>query len=250
MTKEKAYIIVMGIMVVVAGILFVKQEIIAPKETENLTIEVKEMISDKVVYQANDQISLDKYQADCQNRGGNFNDCDTSCASDAQTCSMSCVYTCEVKPAEISNSEITNFEECVADGRPVMESYPRQCSANGQNFTENIGNTLEMQDMIQLTSPQPNQKISSPVTLEGRARGTWFFEASAPVSVVNWDGLIIGEGYITTKGDWMTEDFVDFTGEITFDTPTVYNYGSLILQKDNPSDLPANDAALEIPVKF
>ncbi|HLC96580.1 MAG TPA: eight-cysteine-cluster domain-containing protein [Candidatus Nanoarchaeia archaeon] len=33
---------------------------------------------------------------------------------------------------------ITNFEECVAAGNPVMESYPRQCSANGQTFVEDI----------------------------------------------------------------------------------------------------------------
>ncbi|HUQ30334.1 MAG TPA: hypothetical protein VM103_02320 [Candidatus Paceibacterota bacterium] len=33
----------------------------------------------------------------------------------------------------------TNFEECVAAGNPVMESYPRQCrSANSQLFTEQI----------------------------------------------------------------------------------------------------------------
>jgi hypothetical protein len=30
---------------------------------------------------------------------------------------------------------ITNFEECKAAGNPIMESYPEQCSANGQTFT-------------------------------------------------------------------------------------------------------------------
>jgi len=33
---------------------------------------------------------------------------------------------------------ITSFEECVAAGNPVMESYPRQCRANGQLFVEEI----------------------------------------------------------------------------------------------------------------
>ena len=33
---------------------------------------------------------------------------------------------------------ITNFEECVAAGNPVMESYPRQCSAYGKTFVEVI----------------------------------------------------------------------------------------------------------------
>jgi hypothetical protein len=37
-----------------------------------------------------------------------------------------------------SSSEITNFEECEAAGNPIMESYPRQCAANGETFTEEI----------------------------------------------------------------------------------------------------------------
>ena len=31
-----------------------------------------------------------------------------------------------------------DFAECVAAGNPVMESYPRQCRAGGQTFTEKI----------------------------------------------------------------------------------------------------------------
>lgn len=34
---------------------------------------------------------------------------------------------------------ITNFEQCVAAGNPIMESYPRQCrTEQGDNFVENI----------------------------------------------------------------------------------------------------------------
>ncbi len=33
---------------------------------------------------------------------------------------------------------ITSFEECVEAGNPIMESYPRQCQANGQTFVEDI----------------------------------------------------------------------------------------------------------------
>jgi hypothetical protein len=33
---------------------------------------------------------------------------------------------------------ITNFETCVKAGNPVMESYPRQCTADGETFTEEI----------------------------------------------------------------------------------------------------------------
>ena len=107
-------------------------------------------------------------------------------------------------------------------------------------------------DLIVLTSPRAGEKITSPVTLTGKARGYWFFEASFPISIVNWDGLIIGEGYATADGEWMTEDFVPFTATVnfTFDPNTPYNRGAIILNKDNPSGLPENDDALEIPVWF
>ncbi len=35
-------------------------------------------------------------------------------------------------------ASITNFDECVTAGNPVMESYPEQCSANGQTFTKDV----------------------------------------------------------------------------------------------------------------
>lgn len=35
---------------------------------------------------------------------------------------------------EVPKTSITNFDECVAAGNPVMESYPEQCSADGQTF--------------------------------------------------------------------------------------------------------------------
>ncbi|MFZ1323638.1 MAG: hypothetical protein WAQ57_00575 [Candidatus Saccharimonadales bacterium] len=31
---------------------------------------------------------------------------------------------------------INSFQECVNAGKPVMESYPERCSANGRTFTK------------------------------------------------------------------------------------------------------------------
>jgi hypothetical protein len=36
----------------------------------------------------------------------------------------------------VNQDEITDFESCAAAGNPIMESYPRQCRANDQTFTE------------------------------------------------------------------------------------------------------------------
>lgn len=147
---------------------------------------------------------------------------------------------------------ITTFAACVASGNPVMESYPRQCRAGGQNFTESIGNELEKADLIRISTPRPNEKISSPLTITGEARGTWFFEASFPVVLTDWDGKIIAQGTAKANSDWMTTDFVPFTATLSFtvDKNTYSNNGALILRKDNPSGLPQNNNALEIPIVF
>lgn len=110
----------------------------------------------------------------------------------------------------------------------------------------------EKSERIVMISPQPLESISSPVTVTGQARGNWFFEASFPVVIVNWDGLIIGEGFATADGDWMTTEFVPYTAEVYFSPdPNAYSQnGAIILQRDNPSGLPEYDEALEIPVVF
>ena len=91
--------------------------------------------------------------------------------------------------------------------------------------------------------------MSSPLTITGEARKL-VFEATFPVVLTNWDGLIIAEGYAQAKGDWMTTEYVPFEAELTFEKPTLYNRGSLILQRSNPSDLPENADAFEIMINF
>ncbi|HMP67474.1 MAG TPA: Gmad2 immunoglobulin-like domain-containing protein [Candidatus Paceibacterota bacterium] len=126
---------------------------------------------------------------------------------------------------------------------------------NGQNGApQYYGNEEEKLDLIILESPRPNTAIKSPVTITGMARGYWFFEASFPITIVDWDGLIIGEGYATADGEWMTTDFVPFSATVDFDKSQIRGQysmnGSLILQKDNPSGLPEHDDALEVPIVF
>ena len=168
--------------------------------------------------------------------------------------------------------KITSFEECVSAGYPVMESYPEQCQTpDGKSFTREIPKAwipedtsqyiASKRDMITVETPVPMSIISSPFTFRGQARGNWFFEADFPVVLVNWDGLIIAETYASAVLDpadpdatWMTEEFVSFEGTIEFSDPSweddFSKTGTLIFQKDNPSGLPENDDALEIPVLF
>ncbi len=114
----------------------------------------------------------------------------------------------------------------------------------------------EKAELIKLTTPVPNGVVGSPLMITGEARGTWYFEASFPVSLVNWDGLIIAQGVAQASEDWMTEEFVPFTASLEFINPyqagdqDFMKRGAIILQKDNPSGLPENDNALEIPIRF
>lgn len=110
-------------------------------------------------------------------------------------------------------------------------------------------------NLVILDEPLPESFVSSPLTVRGKARGTWFFEASFPVILTDWDGRIIAETYAQAQSDWMTTEFVPFEATVTFDTPAgpginQPNRGFLILKKDNPSDLPEFDDAREIMVFF
>ncbi|OGG71241.1 hypothetical protein A3F27_00040 [Candidatus Kaiserbacteria bacterium RIFCSPHIGHO2_12_FULL_53_13] len=109
-------------------------------------------------------------------------------------------------------------------------------------------------DMIIVTSPRAGAAIASPLTVEGYARGPWYFEASFPLILTDWDGKIIAEGYATAQGEWMTESFVPFNGTLEFKKPEAANgfsrKGTLIFKKDNPSGMPEKDDSMSIPVGF
>ena len=105
-------------------------------------------------------------------------------------------------------------------------------------------------DLIYVTYPQPDATVSSPLTITGAARGNWYFEGSFPVILTNWDGLIIAETFAQAQGEWMVADYVPFTATLEFDLPQLYPLGSLILQKDNPSDDHRLDDAYEFSIYF
>jgi hypothetical protein len=107
----------------------------------------------------------------------------------------------------------------------------------------------DLSDFIIVDSPQPDQVITSPLTIEGQARGTWFFEASFPVRLLDAGGNIIAEHYAQTQEEWMTEEFISFSSQLEFEVPAT-DTGTLVLIKDNPSDIREYDAQLEIPIRF
>ncbi len=142
---------------------------------------------------------------------------------------------------------IDSFAKCAAAGNPIMESYPRQCVANDKTFTESIqpiGN-----EKIQVSEPLPNAIVQSPLTIKGQARGTWYFEASFPVKLIDANGQELAAAPAQAQSDWMTQDFVPFEAVLNFAAPQTAT-GFLILEKDNPSDLPQNADSISVPVRF
>ncbi len=109
--------------------------------------------------------------------------------------------------------------------------------------------TPGISDLIRLDEPVSGQKIKSPLTLKGQARGYWYFEASFPAKVLDDNGVELGVIPVQASGEWMTEDFVSFSAVLKFKKPLTQS-GVLVLQKDNPSGLPENDAELRVPVRF
>lgn len=112
-----------------------------------------------------------------------------------------------------------------------------------------VESTASYKDLLTVSAPIPNSTVSSPLTVTGEARGSWYFEASFPIELRDANGIVLTQTPATATGDWMTTDFVPFTATLTFTMPSTAT-GTLILKKDNPSGDPARDEQLEIPVQF
>jgi hypothetical protein len=102
---------------------------------------------------------------------------------------------------------------------------------------------------IRVNAPSPGALITSPLTVAGEARGSWYFEASFPVRLVDAEGRELVVVPAQARGEWMTPNFVPFEVQLTFVPPSSPG-GLLILQKDNPSGLPEHADSLVIPVRF
>ncbi len=129
---------------------------------------------------------------------------------------------------------------------PGQQEVRTASSPTTVEITTNIAPTNESAS-IQIDYPAPNSTIVNPLTITGKAKGSWFFEATFPVKLVDENGKEITAALAHASEDWMTEDFVFFTAEMTFDAVSPGS-GKLVFSKDNPSGLPENDESFELPV--
>lgn len=102
---------------------------------------------------------------------------------------------------------------------------------------------------IIIIAPTNNSAVISPLTIEGMAKGPWYFEAVFPVEITDAQHRSLGKKFVTATKDWMSESLVPFTGELEFQKPTTKT-GYLIFKNDNPSGDKKNEKTFEMPIDF
>jgi Immunoglobulin-like domain of bacterial spore germination len=105
-------------------------------------------------------------------------------------------------------------------------------------------------NQIHVVAPSAGDVVSSPIEVSGQALGNWFFEAQAPVSVLDLNGALLGRGTIRTSDDWSSGELVNFSGSINFTLTTGSTAGVLLLENDNPSGQASTSRYLAVPIVF
>lgn len=91
---------------------------------------------------------------------------------------------------------VTSFDECVAAGFPVMESYPAQCSDGTQTFVQNVVQTESVSESgnVRVTEPASGGTVGLPLVIRGQARA---FENNVNWRLRDQDGTTLAEGFAT-----------------------------------------------------
>ena len=103
--------------------------------------------------------------------------------------------------------------------------------------------------LIVVDALKPGDAVASPLTVTGKARGNWFFEASFPIQLIDANGKLLATGIAQAQDEWMTTNFVPYKTTLTFGVPETPT-GTLVFTKDNPSGLPQHDDHMSLPVRF
>lgn len=116
--------------------------------------------------------------------------------------------------------------------------------------TSSTATTSDYSDVIVVITPVAGSVIGSTTKITGKARGSWYFEASFPIELRDSEGAVLAETHATASGDWMTSEFVPFTATLAFANRAHLTTGVLRFKNDNPSGMPENDKFVDVPVRF
>jgi hypothetical protein len=141
---------------------------------------------------------------------------------------------CEKAGGTFENSSTT----CTLPDLVIEDPAP----AVATTTIDTMSDMIVVDDVSFATSTEDTEEMV--LTVVGKARGMWYFEASFPVELIVGT-TTVAKGIAEAQSDWMTEEFVPFEIEIEYATEYSGEDAVLILKKDNPSGLPENDAQIE-----
>ena len=132
-----------------------------------------------------------------------------------------------------------------------LRSWEEACELSVSTTTNEVATdtpeaTFTTQALVQ--SPTRNELVSSPLNIQGKVSGTWFFEATLPVKLLDNDNNVIASGQARALDEWTTDKPIRFSASLVFETKATS--GNLIISKDNPSGLEQNNGFIEVPLRF
>ena len=137
----------------------------------------------------------------------------------------------DVSPSRNSKTEL-NLKDYKLTFKVIIEKFVYIKSSN---------------NLIKVSLPFPDAVVGKDFSIIGKARGSWFFEASFPIEVLDKNGNSLVKINAKAQGDWMTENFVPFKVDIKI--PDSYiGKATIVLIKDNPSGLTENAASMSFPI--
>lgn len=158
--------------------------------------------------------------------GGYYNDCASPCQ-----------YLPEVDP--------TCVEKCIG-----------LCYISRDGKTEPPRELYGDEEKIKFEGFLPNQITSFPIFLTGKVDPTWPFEGVFGIKVLTERKKVLAAHYLTANtfdvitGARISDQLLDFYGEIYADPPANQMRGFIRFEHANPSGLPQNAQWVDIPVRF
>lgn len=118
---------------------------------------------------------------------------------------------------------------------------------SGETILEAMSGVNAEPNEITVSTPKAQSTTSKIIATEGNAPGTWYFEASFPISIEDPTGKALGQKFATAQSDWMTTNLVPFKGSVTV-TGNYTGPAFLKIKNDNPSGEPERDKYIRIPI--
>lgn len=123
-------------------------------------------------------------------------------------------------PLNKNASGIKTFEDCAKiKNAIILETYPRQCSANGKTFTEtSVASTpipSQQETNIKVSLPKPNDEIGLPLVIKGEAR---VFESQFNYRLKDKDDSVLVENGITANAQ-ESREYKSFEVEESYPEP-------------------------------